>query len=60
MNIKTNDIVQCNDQNVYRIVGRKGRMFAGHMPDSASQRLFKSNGQYAGGDRMKNVAKVIG
>lgn len=59
MLLKTNNTVQCYDQNVYHIVGVKGRYAYGHMPDSSSQRLFKLNGQYAGGDRTKNVVRIL-
>lgn len=59
MRIAINQTVQCHDQNVYTIVKTDKRNAYGHMPDSASQRLFKLNGQYAGGDRTKNVARVL-
>lgn len=62
--LSRNSMVECHDGNSYRIMEIKGRYAHGlgvavdHRPNS-NQRLFKLNGQYAGADRSKNVAKVL-
>lgn len=60
MRINPGDTVQCYDESVYDISHPVdgGKYVAGVKPDG-SQRLFKPNGQYAGADRSKNVARVL-
>lgn len=58
--INPGDTVQCHDQKVYDVSHAidNGHYLVAVSP-SGSGRLFKPNGQYAGGDRTKNVARVI-
>lgn len=60
MKLIPSDTVECHDGNVYDISHRtKDNYLVGVTAKSNTQRLFKPNGQYAGGDRTKNVSKVL-
>jgi hypothetical protein len=54
------DTVQCHDGNVYDISHRTSENYlVGLTGKSATQRLFKPDGSYAGSDKAKNVSKVL-
>lgn len=60
MRINPGDTVQCFDNKVLDISHRtEDKRYLVAVNPAGDQRLFKPNGQYAGADRTKNVAKVL-
>lgn len=59
LNANNGDHVVCHDGNAYDISHRTPDNYIVGVSPSGSQRLFKPDGQYAGSDKAKNVAKVL-
>lgn len=60
MRLVKNNVVECHDGNTYAIGERTNDNYVmGKDPTTGNQRLFKPNGHYAGGDKAKNVARVL-
>lgn len=59
LNANNGEHVQCHDGNSYDLSHRTSDNYIVGVHANGSQRLFKPDGQYAGSDKAKNVARVL-